>query len=147
MLNELHNTNNINWFNDIMWWAGLSSKKKNKTKQNMKSAFISPSLSAWARNSEIFWQLFGQWRSQPSLSGGAKWKDLPDFCLSFPLFPLFPDVPPLFPIFPSFSRFPPLFPDFWQFFSCQGGHSAPCRLRYCLRWTWRTLYFVKFRNF
>ena len=29
------------------------------------------------------------------------------------------------PFFPDFSLFSPLFPSFWQFFRCQGWHSAP----------------------
>ena len=63
-----------------------------------------------------------QWHSQPSLSGGAKWKNLPDFCLFFKIFPLFP---PIFPSFPNFSLFfPQIFPSLWQIFQ-SGEHSAP----------------------
>ena len=57
--------------------------------------------------------------SQPYLSGGAKWKNLPDG-LFFPNCPLFLDFSSLFP------DFFPLFPNFWQFFRCQGGTLPPC---------------------
>ena len=36
--------------------------------------------------------------------------------------PFLPDSSSIFPIFPDFS---PLIPEFWQFFRCQGWHSAP----------------------
>ena len=71
--------------------------------------------------------MMAMWRSQPSLSGGAKWKNLPDFCLSFPVFPLFHEFPDFSPLFPDFPPiFVPLFPDFGNLFCCQGGHSSPC---------------------
>ena len=54
-----------------------------------------------------------QQRSQHYLSGGANWKNLPDFGLFFLIFP------PFFPIFPLF------FPIFDNFFACQGG-TLPC---------------------
>ena len=50
-----------------------------------------------------------QWRSQPYLSGGAKWRNLPEFSSFSPDFSLF---------FPDFLT---LFPDCWHFFRCQGG--------------------------
>ena len=76
---------------------------------------------------------FKQWRSQPSLSGGAKWKNLPDFYLSFPIVPFFPDfstfpdffsVPDFFPLFPDFPRFFPDFPDFSPIFPIFGNFFA-----------------------
>ena len=62
-----------------------------------------------------------QWRSQPSLSGGAKWKNHPKFCVSFQTFPIFSLFSQFFPSFTDFSLF---FPDFWQIFPCWG-QSAP----------------------
>ena len=53
--------------------------------------------------------------SQPYLSGGAKWKNLPNFCLFFPIFPLFP-------IFPDLSW---LFPILGNFFPVRGGTLPP----------------------
>ena len=46
--------------------------------------------------------------AQQALSGGAKWKNLPDFGLSsrfFPVFPIFPNFPVFFLISPIFSQF------------------------------------------
>ena len=66
-----------------------------------------------------------QWRSQPSLSGGAKRKNLPDFCLFFPIFLYFHNF---FALFPFFVPFPPLYPPFPQFLAnilLSRGHSAP----------------------
>ena len=50
-------------------------------------------------------------RSQPFLSGGAKWKNLPDFCILLLIFPLFP----------NFSLFPWFLAIFW----CQGSTLPP----------------------
>ena len=66
-----------------------------------------------------------QQRSKPYLSGGAKWKNLPDFFLFSPIFPL------LHPLFPDFL---PLFPEVWQIFHCLGGTLPPLTppwLRHC----------------
>ena len=80
---------------------------------------------------------YWQWRSQPSLSGGAKWKNHPEFCVSFQIFPLFPIFSQFFPsftaFFPLFHKFFPLFPYFWQIFPCRE-HSA-LWLRYCISTT------------
>ena len=62
-----------------------------------------------------------QWRSQPSLSGGAKWTNLPNFCL---FFLIFPDFPLFFSIFSTFNPNFPLFPNFCKFFTVRG-HSSP----------------------
>ena len=53
--------------------------------------------------------------SQPYLSGGAMWKKPSQFCLFFPIFPLFPDLHLFFLIFP---------PLFGSFFAVKG-HSVP----------------------
>ena len=64
-----------------------------------------------------------QERSQPYLSGGAKWKNLLDFGLFFPIFPLFLD----FPNFPLFSQFFHSFSQFLTIFSLSSGElSPPC---------------------
>ena len=67
-----------------------------------------------------------QWRSQPSLSGWAKFKNLSDLYFFFPISPLFSDFSSLNPIFLFFPELFPLFPGFWQNFRCQREHSAPC---------------------
>ena len=74
-----------------------------------------------------------QWRSQPSLSGGAKWKNLPDFCLFFPIFLYFHNFFALSHFLFLSPLFIPLFPNFWQIFCCQGGTlpPAPHWLCYC----------------
>ena len=60
-----------------------------------------------------------QWHSQPSLSGGVTWKNLPNFCLfSSHLFLIFL-IFTLFSCFPSFSRFFPSFSWIWQIFCCR----------------------------
>ena len=62
-----------------------------------------------------------QWCSQPSLSGVAKWNNLPDFCLSFLIFPLFPN----FSLFPDFFQNLFSFSQFLTFFFLSRGQSAP----------------------
>ena len=57
---------------------------------------------------------------QPYLSGGAEWKNLPDFSW---FFPVFPDFSLFFSYF--FPHFLSLFPDYWQFFRRQGGTLSP----------------------
>ena len=59
-----------------------------------------------------------QWHSQPSLSGGAKWRNLPDFCffcLIFPHFLYFFPIFPIGPLTPSFYLFSWIFPPFLNF--------------------------------
>ena len=53
---------------------------------------------------------------------GAKWKNLPDFGLFFPMFPLFLDF---FPFSLSFSRFFPVFPWFLTIFLLSRGALYP----------------------
>ena len=48
---------------------------------------------------------FLQYCSQPYLSGGAKWKNLPDFCLFFLIFLFFPIFSLFFLIFGKFFAF------------------------------------------
>ena len=66
------------------------------------------------------------------LSGGAKWKNLPDFCL-FLIFPLSSDFFSS-DFSPLFLDFVPLFPDFWQIFCCQGGTLPPLPLYWLRYW-------------
>ena len=97
-------------------------------------------------NSSQIWfetEPYLQWRSQPSLSGGVKWKNLPDFSSFsrflplFPIFPhVFPDFPlfflifPIFPIFPDFFLIFQIFPSFFRFFAIffavKGSTLPPC---------------------
>lgn len=65
-------------------------------------------------NKCIFSSIKMQWCSQPSLTGGAKWKNCPNFCHFFPIFLFFPKFPFIW-IFGKYS---------WQIL-CSEGHSAP----------------------
>ena len=68
--------------------------------------------------------------TSPIFHGGAKWKNLPDFCLFFLIFPLF------FWFFPSFSQFYLIFSSFPQFLAIfllsRGGGGHPNWIHHCL---------------
>ena len=65
---------------------------------------------------------YSQWCSQPSMSGEAKWKNLPNFAFSSWFFLLFLIFSLFSLIFPSF----PLFPNLWQVFHGGGGTLPLC---------------------
>ena len=70
--------------------------------------------------------------ASPICQEGQSKKNLPDFGLFFPIFPLFLDFFPIFPLFLDFSLFFPIL----TIFSLSRGHSAPLAL-YWLCHCWK----------